>query len=102
MVVNSVRGIIEVNSLGLLSSSCCPAFLAYDKISEKNPSTSALTLSAEIVFGLLWKKSLLTHTIFSKRIVGSRSEGVSTITLEKRSLMPSRGNGAVTCGPHLI
>jgi len=56
--VKSVRGIIDDSSLGLSSSISVLAALAYEMTSEKNPSTSALTLSDEIhsvCFGkILW------------------------------------------------
>ena len=61
--VKSVRGISDDRSLGLISSSSGLADLAYEMTSEKNPSTPALTLSDEIPFGLLWKKSLVTYTL---------------------------------------
>ena len=35
-------------------------------------------------------------------LVGSRAEAVLATALEKRSLMASSGNGAVTCVAHLI
>ena len=77
--------------------------LAYVRISEKNPSTSALTLSDEMSLGLDWKKSFVTYTMFLTGLIdGSRAESWSfAIALEKRSLMASRGNGAVICGAHL-
>ncbi len=104
--VKSVRGICDDRSLGLLSSSSGLADLAYEMTSEKNPSTPALTLSDEIPFGLLWKKSLVTYTIRLLGFrLGSREAAWSTemdpVTIfEKRSLIASKGNSAVTCGAY--
>ena len=67
---------------------------------ERNPSTSALTLSGEIPFGLDWKKSCVTDTMFLDEALpaGSKEElASSSSAVAKRSLMASKGKGAVTC-----
>ena len=70
---------------------------------EKNPSTSALTLSGEIPFGLDWKNFLVTDTTFLEALIdGSKGDVTGVIrAAAKRSLMASKGKGAVTCVDHI-
>ena len=66
---------------------------------EKNPRTSCLTEPEEIPLGLDSKNLDVTETMFFPGLIaGSRGEvtGV-TIAAAKRSLMASKGNGAVAC-----
>ena len=92
---------IEVISLGLSSSSKVLAPLAYDMINEKNPRTSSCTLSDEIPLGLDWKKSFVTEIMFRPGLMdGNKADACLATALENRSLMASRGSGAVTCTPH--
>ena len=66
---------------------------------ERNPSTSALTLSGEIPFGLDWKNCWVTDTMFIEDLKdGSKGEVTGlTSAAAKRSLIASKGKGAVTC-----
>lgn len=71
------------------------------RINEKNPRTSASTLPDGISMTLDWKKSFVTYIMFVTGLMdGSRGESWSAVTaLENRSLMASKGNGAVFVVP---
>lgn len=67
--------------------------------SERNPSTSALTLSCEIPFGLDWKNFLVTDTMFAPGLETASNGEVTGgfIAAAIRSFIASKGKGAVTC-----
>ena len=98
IVVKSVLGIIEVRYFGLWFSFSLSVFLAYDKTTEKNPSTSSVTSSGDTPVLADWKNSFLTAMRFPPGCSGSNHDLLPVTARRMRSCIHCNGNAAVTWG----